>query len=151
MLQRPRIHKHISIWFPLLLHIFTCQRVTSHLCPIYHLRLNSYRSTPQAQDSNLTAWVIYSSGKQELIVTRGLITSFQIHGRYYNIFFFIMKNVFFSSCHEGGTKRKFWVPIRNRTSDLRIPRFDAITTEPQRLHGERGLLGSSYDTRPAYC
>ena len=25
------------------------------------------------------------------------------------------------------------------------------TTEPQRLHGERGLLRSSYDTRPAYC
>ena len=24
-------------------------------------------------------------------------------------------------------------------------------TEPQRLHGERGLLRSSYDTRPAYC
>ena len=24
------------------------------------------------------------------------------------------------------------------------------TTEPQRLHGERGLLRSSYDTRPAY-
>ena len=25
------------------------------------------------------------------------------------------------------------------------------TTEPQRLHGERGLLWSSYDTHPAYC
>ena len=25
------------------------------------------------------------------------------------------------------------------------------TTEPQRLYGERGLLRSSYDTRPAYC
>ena len=25
------------------------------------------------------------------------------------------------------------------------------TVEPQRLHGERGLLRSSYDTRPAYC
>ena len=25
------------------------------------------------------------------------------------------------------------------------------TTEPQRLHGERGLLRSSYDTRPGYC
>ena len=24
-------------------------------------------------------------------------------------------------------------------------------TEPQRLYGERGLLWSSYDTRPAYC
>ena len=25
------------------------------------------------------------------------------------------------------------------------------TTEPQRLYGERGLLRSSYDKRPAYC
>ena len=25
------------------------------------------------------------------------------------------------------------------------------TTEPQRLYGERDLLRSSYDTRPAYC
>ena len=25
------------------------------------------------------------------------------------------------------------------------------TTEPQRLYGKRGLLRSSYDTRPAYC
>ena len=31
----------------------------------------------------------------------------------------------FSSCHERGTKKIFWVPIRNRTSDLRIPRSDA--------------------------
>ena len=42
--------------------------------------------------------------------------------------------------------KKFWVPMRNWTADLRIPR-----SEPQRLHGERGLLRSSYDTRPAYC
>ena len=26
-----------------------------------------------------------------------------------------------------------------------------FTTEPQRLNGERGLLRSSYDMRPAYC
>ena len=32
----------------------------------------------------------------------------------------------FSSCHERGTKEKFWVSLRNRTSDLRIPRFDAL-------------------------
>ena len=56
-----------------------------------------------------------------------------------------------SSCHERGTKKKFWVPMRNRTSDLRIPRSDALTTKPERLYGERGLLWSSYDTRPAYC
>ena len=33
---------------------------------------------------------------------------------------------YFSSCHERGTKKKFWVPMRNRTSDLRIPRSDAL-------------------------
>ena len=31
-----------------------------------------------------------------------------------------------SSCHENGTKKTFWVPIRNWTSDLRIPRSDAL-------------------------
>ena len=45
---------------------------------------------------------------------------------------------FFSSCHERGTKKKSWVLMRNRTSDLRIPGSDALATEPQRLHGERG-------------
>ena len=32
----------------------------------------------------------------------------------------------FSSCHERGTKKKFRVPMRKRTSDIRIPRSDAI-------------------------
>ena len=30
--------------------------------------------------------------------------------------------MFFSSCQERGTKKEFWVPMRNWTSDLRIPR-----------------------------
>ena len=29
--------------------------------------------------------------------------------------------------------------MRNRTSDLRIPRSDALTTDLQRLHSERGV------------
>ena len=37
----------------------------------------------------------------------------------------IKKDVF-SSCHERGTKKKFWVPTKNRTSDLRIPGSDAL-------------------------
>ena len=32
----------------------------------------------------------------------------------------------FSSCHERGTKKKFWVPMRNQTSGLRIPHSDAL-------------------------
>ena len=36
----------------------------------------------------------------------------------------IEKDVF-SSCHERETKKKFWVPMRNRTSDLRIPHGDS--------------------------
>ena len=31
----------------------------------------------------------------------------------------------FSSCHDCGTKEKFWVPTRNWTSDLWIPRSDS--------------------------
>ena len=30
------------------------------------------------------------------------------------------------SCHERGTKKTFWVPMRNRTFDQRIPRSDAL-------------------------
>ena len=62
----------------------------------------------------------------------------------------IKKDVF-SSCHKRGTKEKILSP--HEESSLR-PSDSALrcsTTEPQRLHGERGLLRSSYDTRPAYC
>ena len=37
----------------------------------------------------------------------------------------IEKDVF-SACHERGAKKKSRVPIRNRNSDLRIPRSDAL-------------------------
>ena len=37
----------------------------------------------------------------------------------------IGKNVFLS-CHEFGTKKTFRVPMKNRTSDLRDPRSDAL-------------------------
>ena len=33
---------------------------------------------------------------------------------------------FFSSPHERGTKKKFWVPMRNGTSDLRILPSDSL-------------------------
>ena len=33
------------------------------------------------------------------------------------------REMFFSSCHERGTKKKFWVLM---TSDLRVPRSDAL-------------------------
>ena len=42
----------------------------------------------------------------------------------------------FSSCHERG----------NEESNLKARSI----AEPQRLYGERGLLRSSYDKRPAY-
>ena len=32
----------------------------------------------------------------------------------------------FSSCQEYGAKKKFWVPMRNQTSDLRIPQSNAL-------------------------
>ena len=40
----------------------------------------------------------------------------------YTIVLKIEKDVFFPSCHERGPNKKFWVPMRNRTSD-------ALTTE----------------------
>ena len=60
-----------------------------------------------------------------------------------DLFFFFEKDIFF--CLVTSVKqKKFWVPRRNRTSDLRIPRSDAI---PQRLYSKQGLLRSSYMTR----
>ena len=38
----------------------------------------------------------------------------------------------FSSCHELGTKKKFWVPMRNWTSDLRILHCDALPLSQNR-------------------
>ena len=34
--------------------------------------------------------------------------------------------MFLSSSHERGNKKKFWVPMRIGTSNLRIPRSDAL-------------------------
>ena len=34
------------------------------------------------------------------------------------------RKMFFAFSHELGTKKKFWVPMRNRASGLRIPRSD---------------------------
>ena len=38
----------------------------------------------------------------------------------------VIAKVFFSSCHERGIKKEFWVSVRNRTSNLRIPRSNAL-------------------------
>ena len=62
-----------------------------------------------------------------------------------------IEKIVFSSCHERGTKKKILSP--HEESNLR-PSDSALrcsTTEPQRLHGERGLLRSLHKTRPAYC
>ena len=50
----------------------------------------------------------------------------------------------FLSCHECGTKKKIWVPMRNQTSRPSNSVLRCSTIEPQRLHSERGLLWSSY-------
>ena len=36
------------------------------------------------------------------------------------------KEIFFPSCHERVTKKNFWVPAGNRTSDPRISRADTL-------------------------
>ena len=38
----------------------------------------------------------------------------------------VIAKVFFSSCHEREIKKEFWVSVRNRTSNLRIPRSNAL-------------------------
>ena len=50
-----------------------------------------------------------------------------------------------------GQRKKILSP--HEESDLRSSdsALRCSTTEPQRLHGKRGLLRSSYETRPAYC
>ena len=62
-----------------------------------------------------------------------------------------IEKIVFSSFHERGIKKKILSP--HEESNLRpsdsAPRCS--TTEPQRLHGERGLLRSLHKMRPAYC
>ena len=41
------------------------------------------------------------------------------------------RKMFFRLVTSVGQRKHFWVPTRNRTSDLRIPCSDAVTTEPQ--------------------
>ena len=43
-----------------------------------------------------------------------------------------------------GERKKFWVPTRSRTSDLRISALRCYTTEPQRFYGELGSLQMLY-------
>ena len=50
-----------------------------------------------------------------------------------------------------GQRKKFVVPMSNRTSDLRIPRSDVLLHVGLGLHGERSLFRISYDKLPAYC
>ena len=45
----------------------------------------------------------------------------------------------------------FWNKTSNTEKNSEYPWGIEPRSEPQRLHGERGLLRSSYDTRPAYC
>ena len=48
-------------------------------------------------------------------------------------------------------QRKILSPHEEANLRLSDSALRCSTTEPQRLHGERGLLRSSYDTCPAYC
>ena len=59
--------------------------------------------------------------------------------------------MFFSSCHERETEKKIQSPHEESNLSPSDSAFRCSTTESQGLHGERGLLQSSYDTCPAYC
>ena len=47
--------------------------------------------------------------------------------------------MFFLSCYEYGTKKKFWVPMRNWTSDLRILHCDALPLSQNRSRKSESL------------
>ena len=64
----------------------------------------------------------------------------------------IQREMFFVLSRAWDKEKKNLSP--HEESNLRPPdsALRCSTTEPHRLHGERGLLRSSYDdTRPAYC
>ena len=48
-------------------------------------------------------------------------------------------------------QRKILSPHEDSNLRLSDSALRCSTTEPQRFHGERGLLRSSYNTCPAYC
>ena len=60
----------------------------------------------------------------------------------------IKKEVFFV-LSRAWDKEKILSPHEESNLRPSDSAFRCSTTEPQRLHGERGLLRSSYDTRPA--
>ena len=95
---------------------------------------------------HLGSWESRKTLEQKFIFQIGILNPHGINERS-SFTYFIFRETCFSSCHERGTKKKFWVPMRNQTSDLRIPCSDALPLS----HGERGPLRSSYNTRPAYC
>ena len=55
--------------------------------------------------------------------------------------------------HDKSQRKMFFVLSRewNKEKILSSHEESTLTTEPQKLHGERGLLRSSYQKRPAYC
>ena len=49
------------------------------------------------------------------------------------------------------TQEKFWVPVRNRTSELGILRFDALPLSQRNSMVSKAITKFVYDTCPAYC
>ena len=105
-----------------------------------------------------------NGGKNECLFSKKLVSQLitQVHTTDVLLFiwacserphenFNIRERCVFLSCHECGTKKNSDSPWGIEPQTFRFPRSDALTTEPQRLHGEWGLLQSSYDMRPAYC
>ena len=94
-----------------------------------------------------------------LIFCFGVSSVFDIHTRDYHYHLekddcllkqiIFQKNMFFVFS-RAWDKQKILSP---QESNLRLldSALRCSTTELQRLNGERGLLRSSYDTRPAYC
>ena len=66
----------------------------------------------------------------------------------------VKNKIRFSSYHERGTKKQFWVLTRNRTSDFRFPRSDALPLSHSES-GEQAIHWSTHQIIPsisgAFC
>ena len=96
----------------------------------------------KSEKSVLFTTIIWIAFGNEVLSTTKLISS---PGRATRS---LLRKIFFRLLTSMGQK-KFWVPTRNWTSELWISHSDALPKShtAQRLHGEGGLLRSSYDTQ----
>ena len=97
------------------MHSILADRFVSSLH--FHSHPNSSHSCTGNTSSSALKWKLHYETKSALKIVREMVSvSFKLGKE-------IEKNLFRLEC---GTKKRFWVPMRYRTSDLWIPRSDAL-------------------------